>query len=282
MSPAGNFPDEAQGNYLLNNCIGFQGIAQYKMKDDGSGFHADPTDVLLQSTDPNFRPVDLEFGTDGALYVVDWHNALIGHMQHSIRDPKRDTNHGRVWRVTYKGRDLLKPAKIAGEPIPQLLDLLKQYEDRTRFRARRELRARDTEEVIAALAKWIDGLDKSDAEYQHHLLEALWVYQWHNVVNEELLKQMLTSSDSRARAAATRVLCYWRDRVMDPLGLLQKRVNDEHPRVRLEAIRALSFFQGEDGAKAYEIALESLAHPQDYYLKYTLKETFATLDQYTK
>ncbi len=37
-----NFPDEVQGDYLLNNVIGFQGVLQYRMKDDGSGFHADP------------------------------------------------------------------------------------------------------------------------------------------------------------------------------------------------------------------------------------------------
>ena len=56
----------------------------------------------------------------------------------------------------------------------------------------------------------------------------------------ELLKKLLSCSEPRARAAATRVLCYWRDRVDEPLDLLRKQVNDEHPRVRLEAIRALN------------------------------------------
>ena len=93
---------------------------------------------------------------------------------------------------------------------------------------------------------------------------------------------MLTCPEPRARAAATRVLCYWRDRVSDPLELLRKQVNDEHPRVRLEAIRALSFFDGDQVAKAQEIALESLLHPQDEYLEYTLNETNKTLDQRIK
>jgi len=277
-----HFPKEVQGNYLLNNCIGFQGVAQYKIKDEGSGFHADPVEVLLQSSDTNFRPVDLEFGADGALYIVDWHNALIGHMQHSIRDPKRDTKHGRIWRVTYKDRSLVEPAQIAGQPVEKLLDLLKAYEDRTRYRVRRELRKHPTDKVVPAVEKWLAGLDESDDDYEHHRLEALWVLQHHNVVNEDLLQALLRSDDYRARAAATRVLCYWRDRLEDPLGLLQKQVNDQHPRVRLEAIRALSFFEGKRGAKAYEIALESLAYPQDDYLKYTLNETSKTLDKYWK
>ena len=111
---AATFPHEAQGNFLLNNCIGFQGMLQYKMKDEGSGFAADPVEPLLQSSDPSFRPVDIEFGPDGALYMCDWYNPLVGHMQHSIRDPNRDHAHGRIWRIHYTKRPLVKPAKIAG------------------------------------------------------------------------------------------------------------------------------------------------------------------------
>jgi hypothetical protein len=274
-----NFPDEAQGNFLLNNCIGFQGTLQYKFRDEGSGFFASPVEPLVQSSDTNYRPIDMRLGPDGALYIVDWYNPLIGHMQYSIRDPNRDHTHGRVWRVRYASRPLASPAKIAGEPIPALLDLLKEYEDRTRYNVRRELRQRDTAEVVAELKKWISRLDASHPEYQHQLLEALWVHQQHDAVDEALLTRMLRSPDYRARAAATRVLCYWRDRLDKPLELLRAQVNDEHPRVRLEAVRALSFFH--DPA-AIEVALESLAHPQDDYLSYTFKETMDTLEARTK
>lgn len=277
-----NFPEEAQGNYLLNNCIGFQGVLQYKMKDDKSGFAADPVEPLLQSSDPNFRPVDLEFGPDGALYIVDWFNPLVGHMQHNLRDPNRDKKHGRIWRVRYTKKPLVEEAKIAGEPIPAVVDLLKAYEDRTRYRARIELRSRDTKEVLAALDKWLAAQDKNDAEYPHHQLEALWMHQQHDVVNEALLKELLKSKDYRVRAAATRVLCYWRDRVKEPLELLRAQVNDDHPRVRLEAVRALSFFEGKDAQLALEVSVESLVHPQDDYLTYTMKETTNTLERRAK
>jgi hypothetical protein len=105
------------------------------------------------------------------------------------------------------------------------------------------------------------------------------VYQYHNVVNEPLLKQMLRSPDFHARAAATRVLCYWRDRVQDPLALLKAQAADESPRVRLEAVRATSFFTSQQAA---DIALETLNHPMDKYLKYTLDESMNTLDRFTK
>ena len=111
------------------------------------------------------------------------------------------------------------------------------------------------------------------------MLEALWLHQSLDDVDARLLKRMLTCPEPKARAAATRVLCYWRDRVEDPLELLRKQVNDENPRVRLEAVRALSFFDGNEAAKAQEIAMESLVLPQDDYLEYTLNETNKTLDQ---
>jgi glucose/arabinose dehydrogenase len=277
-----HFPDDTQGDYLLNNTIGFQGVLRYRIRESDSGFYGAAIEPLLRSSDPNFRPVDLEFGPEGALYVVDWYNPLIGHMQHSLRDPKRDVEHGRIWRITYKGRPFVARAKIAGASVPELLDLLKVYEDRTRYRARRELWERPTGEVMSALAKWVAALDKNDPNYWHHRLEALWLHQSLDVIDEPMLREMLACPEPHARAAATRVLCYWRDQVKDPLELLRKQVNDEHPRVRLEAVRALSFFDGKDAEIAQEIALESLLYPQDDYLKYTLNETNKTLDHRLK
>ncbi len=96
------------------------------------------------------------------------------------------------------------------------------------------------------------------------MMEALWVNQWHNNVDQKLLARMLRSKEPWARAAATRVLCYWRDRVPNALALLKTQATDEHPAVRLEAVRAASFFQSNEAA---EVALASLAQPQDRFLK---------------
>jgi len=274
-----HFPDEMQGNLLVPNVIGYRGILQYKMNEKDSAFEGTEGERLLFSSDENFRPTDLEFGPDGALYFTDWQNPIIGHMQHNLRDPSRDRTHGRVYRVTYEGRPLSKPAQIAGQPIDKLLDLLKEPEARVRYRAKIELSGRDSDQVVAAVARWIARLDKQDTEYEHHLMEALWMYQYHNVVNEDLLKRMLRSTDYHARAAATRVLCYWRDRVAEPLDLLKTQTLDAYPRVRLEAVRACSFF---DDARAAEVALLTLKHPMDYYLNYTLGETMKQLQPYWK
>jgi glucose/arabinose dehydrogenase len=273
------FPEELQGNLLVANVIGFLGILQYKITDKDSGFVGTEVEPLVQSDDPNFRPVDIKIGPDGAIYFLEWQNPIIGHMQHHLRDPSRDHIHGRIYRITYETSAPHKPIAIAGQSIPQLLDLLHHPENRVRSRAKIELGGRNSREVLTALDKWIAGLDSKSPGYQHDLMEALWVYQYHNVVNEPLLQRMLRSPDFHARAAATRVLCYWRDRVSNPLVLLKAQINDEHPRVRLEAVRACSFFTSQQAA---EVALEVLNHPMDQYLQYTLDETMNTLDRFTK
>lgn len=274
-----HFPERNQGNLLVGNVIGFQGILQYKIDPKDSSYVGTEIEPIVSSSDPKFRPVDLEIAPDGALYFTDWQNPIIGHMQHHIRDPNRDQDHGRVYRVIVPGRPLLTPPAIAGEPIPKLLDQLKSPEDRVRYRARIELSGRETKEVVAAARKWVDGLDTNDPDYEHHLTEALWLHEQHNVVNEELLRRVLQSPDHRARTAATRVLCYWMDRVKEPLELLKQLAGDNHPRVRLEAVWAASFSKD---AEAIEIPLISAELPSDEYLDFVRAETMKSLDPYWK
>ena len=120
------------------------------------------------------------------------------------------------------------------------------------------------------------GLDKAEAGYEHHLLEALWVYQHHDVVREDLLRQLLGAQEFRARAAAVRVLQHWSDRVADATALMERAANDPSPRVRLEAVRSLSFIATPEATDA---ALDVLKHTTDYYIQYALDSTITTLEK---
>lgn len=164
---------------------------------------------LMMSGDKNFRPTDAIVGEDGALYISDWHNAIIGHMQHNVRDPNRDHKHGRIYRMVHTKKDLQKPVKIDGASITALLDNLKHKVDGVRHRTRVELSERDTKEVIAATKKWVKQFDPKKKEDAHHLLEALWLHQQHNVRDVKLLNDLLKSPEPHAAVAAQTVQHHW-------------------------------------------------------------------------
>ena len=167
------------------------------------------TQGLLVSEDKNFRPADAIFGEDGGLYVADWHNVIIGHMQHNIRDPNRDHRHGRIYRIVNTEKPLQKPVKIDGATLPELMANLEHPVDGVRHRTRVELSERPTKDVIATCEEWMSQWDPKNAAHAHHLLEALWLHQQHNVRNNRLLNQLLKSPEAHARVAAQTVQHLW-------------------------------------------------------------------------
>jgi azurin/glucose/arabinose dehydrogenase len=277
-----HFPDDWQGLFLNTNVISIQGIFRAKLTEEGSGIKGETLEHLVTTDiakNPNFRPSGITVAPDGSLYFMDWAQMLIGHLQHHLRDPNRDHQHGRLYRITYEGRPLLTPRKIHGEPVAALLELLKEPENDVRMRAKIELGKHDSKEVISGVKQWLNTLDEKDPAFEHHVLEGLWVHQWHNVVDPALLKRVLKSPEPRARAQAVRVLGYWRDRLPDALAILKPLAEDEAPRVRLEVVRVASYFRQWEAA---DVALGVLKRPTDYYLDYCLKETMRQLTPWWK
>ena len=258
-----HFPEDWQGNFLNLNVISFQGCYRVKAKPEGSGLWGESLPDLFYSEDPNFRPTYINVGPDGAIYFCDWHNPIIGHLQHHIRDPSRDHAHGRVFRITYEGRPLMKPAKIDGQPVPALLELLKEPENQTRELAKIELDKHDSAEVVAG-GEAVDpqARPQGPGVRAPHDRGALGppVAQRRGPGPAEAHAPL---PEPNARAAATKVLCDWRDRVPDMLALLRTQAADESPRVRLEAVRAASFFRTAD---AVGVVLSAKKLPTDYYL----------------
>lgn len=269
-----HFPDSVQGDYLVNNTIGFLGTKQHTVVEDGAGYSGELRQDLVYSADPNYRPCDLEFAPDGSLYIIDWQNALIGHMQHSARDPNRDVTHGRIYRITHPGRPLVAPPHVAGAPIAALLENLKLPEFRARYRTHRELRGRRAAEVILAVKAWAARLDREAPDYERHLVEALWVTWGQGQVDPKILELSLASPKHEARAAAARVLRYSHAQVANSTALFLKAAADDHPRVRLEAMVAASWLDNADGAR---IALEAMQAPVGKWMGHALDAALWTL-----
>ena len=239
-----NFPDEYQQGMasavLLRKCF----VSISKHRADGAYFKGSERLDVLSSPDQLFRPVDIAFGLDGGMYVSDFCSRIIGHAQNSMRDPRWDPQCGRIWRITYKGKPVVKDwPEIEDAKTDELLELLKHPQDLVRDHTRRKLRY--TEGIVSVLDSWLEK-NKEDES----ILEALWILQDQGEARQSLLAHLLKSEDSRIRAAATHLIRFQADQLEEPKAILSKMAKDEHPRVRTEVIHVVSHLQRKDPAYA--------------------------------
>jgi putative heme-binding domain-containing protein len=267
-----HIPEDWRGSLITNDFRGHR-VCRYVVQPDGSGYAARELKELIKSNHPAFRPIDVKMGPDGAIYIADWYNPIIQHGEVDFRDPRRDVTHGRIWRATAKGRPLVDKPKLVGATTEALLEALKAPEDWTRHHARRVLKERG-KEVLPALAKWTaNRLRELPGEPER--LEALWTYQSLDELEPNLLASLLAADDYRIRAAAVRVAAEWHEKLPDPLHFLAPRVADDHPQVRLEAVRALARIPN---VRAAELALTVLDRPVDRWIDYALWLTLRELE----
>jgi len=254
------FPQEWQGQMITCDFRANR-VVRFSIEEQGSAYVTKEMPLFIRSTNVTFRPIDVKLGPDGALYIADWSNPIIQHGEVDFRDPRRDRVHGRIWRVNYKGRPALKKPALVRAANTELLNQLLSPNSWNRQHARRALTERG-DQIVPDLKRWL-----SDHHNEPGLLQGLWMYESINQVEPPLLKALLEAKDYHIRAAATRVLSQWHDRIDDAVDLLAKRVADEHPRVRLEAVRALAEVPA---ARSAELVLGALEKPIDTFLEYAI------------
>jgi len=102
---AENFPPEFRGNTFIGNVMTCR-INRDSYPESGSTRLAKEEPDFLSSDDPWFRPVNMELGPDGAIYVADFYNKIIGHYEVPLTHPGRDRERGRIWRIVYTGKNV--------------------------------------------------------------------------------------------------------------------------------------------------------------------------------
>ncbi len=239
-------------------------VNRFELTENGSNYVSTQQEDLVASKHRAFRPIDVKMGPDGAIYIADWYNPIIQHGEVDWRDSRRDHSHGRIWRVTFEGRDLVDKPKIVGQPVENVLDLLRAPEGWTRHFAKQELRDRGSKEVMPALDKWVEGLA---AEDEQALLEAVWTAQGLNVLREDWAKKLLVSKDHHARAAGLRALYYRAAEIEDSVSVAAKLVTDPHQQVRLWAVSVLA---QTPSLAAVQAAMKAVDMEKDDALDFTL------------
>ena len=195
-------------------------VELHEWEEHDTHFEEKKVGIVFQSTNLSFIPVDIQQGPDGAMYIADWYNPVKGHMQYSLRDTRRDKKSGRIWRVTAKDQKLEEAPKIAGASVPELLELLKSENYRTRYRAKVELRERKPEELVSAIKDTKLPIPGKNSGESLQKIELDWVL---NSVGAWRNASLLPTEDAQDLK----------------LGLVAFALCDEDPKVRAAAVRHL-------------------------------------------
>jgi putative heme-binding domain-containing protein len=271
-----HFPDEWQGNMITCDFRGHR-VNRFSLGDEKSGYRSQQLADLVSSSHGSFRPVDVNMGPDGALYLADWYNPIIQHGEVDFRDPRRDQLHGRIWRITAKNRPLSPRVNFAKLSVDDLFKQLLAPEQSTRYWAKQEIKSRklpDLKEAIVTLLKTEALSDSLRCEY-------LWAAQTAGIEDfvwfrSQFWDRAQTAVDGKLRAAIVRTF----HQLIRNHGTMVMGINDTsrdaffltlcrdpHPRVRLEAVNLLRTVAT---PRAIEIATTVLAQEMDENLDFAL------------
>ncbi len=245
-----HLPEKWQGRFVTNDFRANR-IVSFEVTEDGSGYRESQKEDLLRSSHVSFRPVEIKVGPDGAIYVVDWYNPIIDHGEVDFHHPARDKSHGRIWRISAIDREPVQLLPLLKLPHEKLYGLLGSPDAWTRQTVRRLLQEAGRREAQEKrLVKRENTVKESDLLKNlilrshgepHFQLELLWVAQGRNESNlTESVNHLIKSEDHRVRSAVVRVIHEDHSRIDNAIDLLRETIEDSHPRVRLESLRALA------------------------------------------
>ncbi len=186
---ADKFPEEFRGNLFNGNPVTHR-INRDKLEWHGSTPQAIRQPDFLTCDDPWFRPVQVKLGPDGALYIADFYNPIIGHYEFPLADPRRDHSHGRIWRIVYRGGKIVPPMpELSGLAADGLLEKLADPNLVVRTLA--------TNELVERIGK--DALDPSKFAFREdstpsQRVHSLWALERTHSLTPEIV--MAASKDS--------------------------------------------------------------------------------------
>jgi len=182
---------------------------------------------LLTSADNAFRPVAIQFGPDGCLYVVDWYNKVISHNEVPRNHPDRDRIRGRIWRIRHKTQPVREPVNLAKVPTADLPGHLGAKNSRLADLAWQEIVDRDAKSLLPELERLAGDAAAPTAARTG----ALWALEGLGGAATPLLEKLVADPSADLRHEAIRIAaeaCPEADfrRLAEPL------VDDPSPRVR--------------------------------------------------
>ncbi|MRI00208.1 c-type cytochrome [Kriegella sp. EG-1] len=181
--------------FSLNSLQNFVQLSA--IEEDGSTFKTVDVNRVLETEDQWFRPVDIKVGPDGGIYMADWYDSRLTHV-----DPNDtwDKSTGRVYRIQGKDKTGLESFDISTYSNDKLIELLSNKNKWFRQQALRQIGDRKDLALVPKLRSLMSTADSQTA------LEAFWAINLCGGLNDEITKAALSHNNPFVRMWAIRFI----------------------------------------------------------------------------
>jgi putative heme-binding domain-containing protein len=267
---ANQFPAAYHDHVFMGNVVTNR-INHDRLEKHGSTLKAIEQPDFLTCDDPWFRPVDLKLGPDGAIYVADFYNRIIGHYEVPLTHPGRDHERGRIWRIVYRGPDGNgKPMAFRADwnkaTIAELVGDLANPNLVVRMKAMSQLVQRGGADVIEAVKRVMQPTSEPTQR-----VHGLWVLERLHALDDRLLETAFHDSESGVRVHAMRILAARTEMTASQRRQAELALRDPEAFVQRTAAEAL----GRHPSAESLVALLALRHEvpaDDTHLLYVVRK----------
>jgi putative membrane-bound dehydrogenase-like protein len=175
-------------------------VVMSQVRPDGSSFQTKDVGYAVESSDPWFRPVDIQLGPDGAIYLADWYDRQVNHYRN--HEGQIDPEHGRIYRLDARSKGLAaKPLDLARLSTLDLVKMLGDPNRWTRETALRLIGDRKDPSIAPDLKRLLAR------ETGQLALESLWALNLAGGLDEATALAALVHADPYVRLWTARLLC---------------------------------------------------------------------------
>ena len=191
---------------------------------------------FLSCSDDWFRPVNIEFGPDGCLYVVDWYNKIVSHNEVPRSHPDRDRSHGRLWRIRHKSQtpgQVPNLIKASNNELPKHLASEILWEKRAAWH---QIADRQAKELIPQ----VKGMLLDEKQTLATRIVALWSLESLQAYDLETWQALVADPNPNLRREALRSLASLKPNIEEVVLLVSPLMKDSHYMVKEQALRTLA------------------------------------------
>jgi putative heme-binding domain-containing protein len=262
---ATQFPKEFRDNLFIGNVVTNR-INRDRLERHGSTYKGIAMPDFLASSDPWFRPVDIKLGPDGALWVADFYTRIIGHYEVPLKHPLRTNEHGRIWRIVYRGADGKAappppPASRVGASAERLVRDLADDNLAVRMTAMQQLVEHGGKVGMEAVGKVLDRADSSPYQRAH----GLWVLERQEAVPQARLEAAHRDESPVVRVHLMRLLAERKELARPERMLVLAGLKDRDAFVQRAAAEALGQHPAADNLRPL-LALRHAVPADDTHL----------------